>query len=76
MERVRVLMIELPHSIRGLTVYQFADDGEAFYTILINSRLSAQMQCTTYDHEIRHIDSGDFEKMYSVDVLEGIRHAV
>lgn len=76
MERVQVVLIELPHTIRGLTVYYFDDDGEVYYTILINSHMSDKMQCATYDHEIAHIDNGDFEKMYSIDVLEDIRHAV
>lgn len=76
MEMIKVLMIDLPHTVRGLTVYYFDDDGQAYYTILINSRLSAEMQCEAYDHEISHINNGDFDSMQEVDRIEYYRHSM
>ncbi len=76
MEMIKVLMIDLPHRIRGLTVYYFDEDGQVYYTILINSRLSVRMQCDAYDHEITHINKRDFDKMIPVEDLEAERHDI
>lgn len=75
MEYIRIHLIDLPPRIHGLTVYKF-DDGDAFYTIFLNSRLNDEMLRKTYDHEIEHINAEDFESMYPADQLEAIRHAV
>ena len=73
MEYIKAILIDLPPRIHGLTVYHPEAD---FYTILINARLSDQMQCDAYDHEISHINNHDFEHIYPVDELEALRHAV
>ncbi len=70
-EYVGVHLIDMPHSIRGITVKVDADT----YCILINSRLSQDAQIRAYDHEIQHIDNGDFDQMVTVDQLECLRHA-
>lgn len=70
-EYVGVHLIDMPHSIPGITVKVDADT----YCILINSRLSQDAQIRAYDHEIAHIDNGDFDEMYTVDQLECLRHA-
>lgn len=75
MEYIRIHLIDLPPRIHGLTVYKF-DDGDAFFTVFLNSRLSDEMIRAAYDHEIEHINAGDFDSMHPVDELEGIRHAV
>lgn len=72
MEYIRVFLVDLPHTTKGLTV----KNNDGGYTILINSRLSEQMQCEAYDHEIAHINNGDFENMYDVSILEHVRHSV
>lgn len=71
-EYVGVQMMDFPHSIRGFTVMV---DFETFI-IFINSRLSYDIQCEAYDHEIGHIDRKDFDKMYSVHEIENIGHAI
>ena len=73
MEYIRVMLIDLPPRIHGLTVYQ---PGSEEYTILINARLSDRMQCEAYDHEVEHINKRDFQSMLTDDQLEGLRHAV
>ena len=75
MERIRVLIIDLPPRVSGLTAYYYDEDGQVYCTIIINARLSAERQCTAYDHEIKHIDNGDFDKMIPVEELEIMRHA-
>ena len=73
MEYIRVELKDLPCTIRGFTVYCY-DEGQAWFTIFINSHMSAEMQCDTYDHEIAHIESGDFDCMQKVDRVEYVRH--
>jgi hypothetical protein len=34
------------------------------------------MQIQTYDHEIRHIDNGDYDRQVQVDEIEVERHVV
>lgn len=68
-----MVLENLPVTIRGFTVYQF-DDGQAYYTIFINSRLAAAAQLRAYDHEINHINKGDFDKMFTADWIEVLRH--
>jgi len=74
MDYIRVVLQNLPVTIRGFTVYYFDEDGMTYYTIFINSRLSEVMQCATYDHEIKHINNNDFDSMLPADRLEAIRH--
>lgn len=65
-------MINLPHGVRGYTILN--DDGS--YSIMINARMSAEMQLETYKHEIKHIDSGDFNLCGEVSSLEYEKHIV
>lgn len=76
MERIQVILVDLPPRIHGLTVYYYDEDGQVYYTILVNSCLNDKMQCDTYDHEIVHIDNHDFDRMIPVEDLEAIRHAM
>ncbi len=74
MEKIQVLLIDLPPRVAGLTAYYYDEDGQVYYTILINARLSDQRQCAAYDHEIAHINNRDFEKMTPADRLEAYAH--
>ena len=71
LEYVGVHLIDMPCSVTGITVKVDADT----YCILINARLSHEAQIRAYDHEIAHIDNGDFDHMVTVDQLECLRHA-
>ena len=70
MEMIQVFLIDMPATIRGMTIRN--DDDS--YTILINAGLSAQMQCDTYDHEMEHINNHDFDSIYDINMLEQLRH--
>jgi hypothetical protein len=72
-ERVKVILTDLPHSVNAFTVYYF--DDEAYYTMFINSRISQEAQFEAYKHEIAHIDNGDFSKMIHASELEKYAHA-
>lgn len=67
-----VVLIDMPVKIKGITIMN-SDDS---YTIFINARLSSQMQCATYDHEMEHINNKDYDHIFSVNDLEAIRHIV
>ena len=67
---IGIYLADLPHGIRGFT--RKNEDGS--YTMLINARLNAEMQIQTYNHEIRHIDNGDYDRVKEIDRLEYDRH--
>lgn len=71
MEHIRVHIIYLDVEWKGLTVYYFDNDG-VYYTILLNSKYNNQTLCEAYDHEIEHINQGDFHCMIPADQLESI----
>ena len=70
----RIDHLDLPCKIHGLTTYYFDEDGQAYYTIIINSRDSIERQNKTITHEVKHIISGDLSGMIPIDELELIRH--
>lgn len=72
MDYISVHLVNLPDSTKGFTVKDINDD----YTILINARLSDQMQHEAYEHELAHIKNGDFDTMYDINVLEHVRHDI
>lgn len=77
MEYIKVIIADwLPCTIRGFTAYYYDIDGQVYYTIFINAHLNHEMQCATYDHEIKHIDGHDFDHMFPIEDLEAMRHAV
>lgn len=73
MNNIQVRLIDMPTSVKGCVVRHFDDD--VFYTIMINSRLSSDVQKQTYLHEIDHIEGDDFSCGLSVDCIERIRHS-
>lgn len=76
MIRPNVVLCDLPPHIRGAIIKTF-DNGEDFYTVVLNSRLSREEQRETYLHETRHLDANDFDNVeVSVDTIEYLRHGV
>lgn len=72
MRNVLVRFIDMPCSVRGCVVRHY--DGDEFYTVMLNSRLSSDMQERVYLHEIEHISNDDFTSGLSADEIESIRH--
>lgn len=54
---IYVYLADMPTKVKGVTVP--CDDG---YTIYINNKLTKEQQGQTIDHEMYHINNGDFEK--------------
>lgn len=69
---VNVKYLDLPCTIRAMTVKDY--DGEDYYTVVLNSRMSRDMHIKSYRHEMEHISSNDFDSQYSADYIESIRH--
>ena len=56
MDMVIVRIIDLPHTVRGMTVL----DAEGDYNVYLNARLSGDQQAIAFRHEVEHIKNGDF----------------
>lgn len=54
----KVILLDLPCAVHGFVV----SDGFDFYTIVLNSRLSYEMQRQAYMHEVSHIENGDISR--------------
>jgi len=67
---VNVVLLDLPGTIDGYTLA----NADTSYTIVINSRLNRERQLMAYQHEICHIQGGDYDKRCSVDLIEGFVH--
>lgn len=72
MDYIGVYLVDLPHTVRGNT----RKNKDGSYTILINARMSSEMQIATYDHEIAHINNGDYDHQIDVNEIEHTRHAI
>lgn len=70
-ENIFVRHYNLPHSIRSYVVA----NRDMSFTIVINSRLSAETQLQAYKHELDHIANGDYDKTGNVSLLELNAHA-
>lgn len=73
-EMCRIAHLDLPCKIHGLTAYYFDEDGQAYYTIIINSRDSIERQGETINHEVRHILNNDLDRMIPLEDVELMRH--
>ena len=73
MNEIYVQYYDMPTSIKSFC--RANPDGS--YTIVINAKLSEESRHARYDHEIRHINGGDFDydKNESVQVIETRAHA-
>lgn len=60
----------LPGSIRAFTV----NNNDDTYTIVINDSLSRECQLKAYQHEIEHIENGDFDSELTADEIEHNAH--
>ena len=63
-------IIDLP-----TTIYSFArKNPDDTYTIVINAKLSSEDRLRHYEHELKHIRNGDFEKDLTADAIEAQAH--
>lgn len=68
---INVILLNESFGVPG-SVWHNADDS---YTIFIDSHLSAEKQREVFQHEVKHIMNGDFEKT-DVQQIEAEAHGV
>ena len=56
----------LPCSVRAFTVV----DAEGDYNVYLNSKLTQEQLEQSYEHELRHIQNGDFDKFLPAHIIE------
>lgn len=72
-ERINIMLLDLPSSVKGFVVQTFDDNGEAFYNICINSNKSEEVRIQAMRHEFSHIVNGDFDSELDANVIEAQR---
>ena len=55
-ENINIALLPMEYSIKGCSTPN--EDGS--YTIIINSRIPQDQHLKVYEHELRHIENGDF----------------
>lgn len=68
MDEYRVIYIDLPYSINGMTV----KDSSEFYNIYINAHLCVEAQQKALLHELTHINRNDFYSMEDIKKIESL----
>jgi len=64
---------DMPATIKGAVVKQF-DDGEDYFTIILNASLTKEEQEKAYWHEMFHINNDDFYSDEPIGLIEGRAH--
>lgn len=68
METIIIRYMDLPCKFHGFV----RRDAEGDYNIYINSKLSFDMQQKTIEHEVSHIENGDFDSESDIREVEGL----
>jgi len=74
MNEVHTIYMDMRPTVKGFLVKMF-DDGEDYYTIVINPKYNAEQQIETYEHELKHIEARDLDGYCDTDIVEMLRHA-
>ncbi len=72
MDNYRVVYKNLPYGIKGLTLHSTADD---FFTIILNSRMSYDMNLKTFQHELIHVSNSYDEINENINAIEMLAHS-
>lgn len=71
MENINVCLIDLPATVKSYV----AANADQSYTIVLNSNLNYEQNMKSYQHEIDHINNGDYDKKCSADWIEINAHS-
>lgn len=66
MDDIFLRYISLPSAIKGMAV----QDEAGQYNVYLNARLTCEACAETLQHEIQHIENGDFSSMKHVKDIE------
>lgn len=62
---------DLPTTIKSYVV----TCPDSTFTIVLNTRMSAEQNCISYAHELGHIKNGDYDRNGSVGIIEMRAHS-
>lgn len=71
-ENIIVIYKDMPAKIKSFVM----PDGLGNHTIVLNSCLSHEQNLISMQHEIEHIERGDYDNVQNVDILEHYRHNI
>ena len=71
MYNYRVVYKNLPYGIKGLTLHSTTDD---YFTIILNSRMSYNMNLKTFRHELIHVQDNRYEIGEDINIVEMLAH--
>lgn len=74
MEEPKVIYMNMPSAVKGFVVKMF-DEGEDYYTVVLNPCYNAEQQLETYKHELKHIEAKDLDGYCNANAVELERHA-
>ncbi len=74
MTNERIIYLDMPENIKGFVIKTF-DEGEDYYSIVINPKFNWEQQEQTYRHELKHIEHDDLADYCDPNVIERLRHA-
>lgn len=57
MDAINILYADMPGAIRSYVV----SNTDSSYTVVLNSRLSHEQNLLSYQHELYHIQNGDYD---------------
>lgn len=69
-EEIFTYYADMPTTIRSFVV----SNNDMSFTIMINAKIGKEQQLMAYEHEINHIKNGDYDKHYSIDLIELVAH--
>lgn len=69
---VNVILADMPAAVGAYSIA----NPDLSYTVVINARLNRERQLEAYQHEMAHIECGDYERKTSVDIIECFAHTL
>ena len=69
---MRTILLDLPCDCRGYVI----NDFEGNSCIVLNARMSHEMNIKSYEHELRHINNGDLYCEEGVNEIEAYCHGI
>ena len=72
MDAINVLYADMPSAIRSYVV----SNTDSSYTVVLNSRLSHEQNLLSYQHELCHIQNGDYDLRILLLIESKLKHII
>ena len=73
-DNINVFLVDFPRNVKCHEAICKNEDGT--YSVFIDARLSATAALAKYNHAVKHIENGDFEKQGNATELEAVAHGM